>query len=307
MVQTADDITQTLNRGQRLPRRALWLVLLVALTGIGLWLWRADGAGAPAVDYVTEPVVKGPLVVTVAATGTVQPTTEVTVSSELSGTLVSVDVDYNDRVAVGQVLARLDDTKLKAQVANAQASLDAARAQVEQAAATAREAQANYESQSALDQRGVSTRRDFVGFVASHERAEAALAIARADQVLAEANLALGKADLEKSVIRSPITGIVLDRAADVGQIVASSLNTPDLFTIAEDLRHMELRVDVDEADIGRIAVGNEATFTVDAYAERGFPARITQVRFAPETTDGVVTYKAILSVDNADLLLRPA
>src|SRR5690606_3720750 len=123
---------------------------------------------------------------------------------------------------------------------------------------------------------------------------------------LAEAAFSSVRSDLDKTVIRSPVKGIVLDRAADAGKIVASSLNAPTLFVIADDLAEMELRVDVDEADIGKVAVGNAARFTVEAYPGRGFAATITEVRYAPETTEGVVTYKAILAVDNTDLALRP-
>ena len=307
MAASSDDISRTLAQGQPKRRRWLWLGLVALLAaGAGGWVWRAEAARQAVVPYVTEAVTRGPLVVSVTATGTVQPTTEVAVSSELSGTLTMVGADFNDTVEVGQVLAQLDDTKLKAQVANAEASLLGAQARVEQADATQREADENYKAQSALDARGVSTKRDLVGYEAAFQRARAEIDIAKADQTLAEANLTLQQADLAKAVIRSPIKGVVLDRTADVGQIVASSLNTPTLFKLAGDLSRMQLLVDIDEADIGRVAVGNVAAFTVDAYPGRSFPATITQVRFAPETTDGVVTYKAVLSVDNADLLLRP-
>lgn len=276
----------------------------VALSIAGAW-YLASTSGE-AVVYDTDPALVGTLTITVGATGTVQPTTQVEISSELSGTLASVDVDFNDRITVGQPLAQLDDTKLKAQVANAEASHAAAEARVEQAAATLREAEVNYETQKELDRRGVTTHREFVAYQAAHDRAKAALAIAEADRTLAEANLALIRADLSKAVIRSPINGVVLDRSADVGQIVASSLSAPTLFTLAEDLSRMELLVDIDEADIGRVSVGNPAVFTVDAFDDRTFPARIVSVRYAPENTEGVVTYKAVLSIDNSDLSLRP-
>ncbi len=307
MTQTSDDISRTLSGAKPARHRRRWAVpVALLLLALAAGAWQFGRSGTAATAYVTEPAFRAPLVVTVTATGTVQPTTQVAVSSELSGTLVAVEADYNDRVTVGQVLARLDDTKLRAQVANAEAALAAAKAGVTQAEATERETHENYIAQSALDQRGVSTRRDFVSYEALYNRAVAATLIARADLATAEANLSLQRADLAKSEIRSPINGVVLDRQAEEGQIVASSLNTPTLFTLAEDLTRMELRVDIDEADIGRVAVGNPATFTVDAYDGRSFPATITQVRFAPETTEGVVTYKAVLSVDNAELLLRP-
>lgn len=285
----------------------IWLGLaLLAVLALGAWYWFNLRSDASAVSYETEQVTSGPLTVTVTATGAVEPTTQVDVSSELSGTLESVEVDYNDDVEVDQVLARLDDTKLAAQVRNAEASLAAAEAALAQAEASAREAEANYEAQKELDRRGVTTRLSFMTYVAANDRAKAAVDAGRADVSLAEANLVQTRADLENSVIRSPIRGIVLNRAAEAGQIVASSLNAPVLFTLAEDLTRMELLVDIDEADIGRVSVGNAATFTVDAYSGRSFPAEVTQVRYAPETTEGVVTYKAVLSVENGDRLLRP-
>ncbi|MGP3698926.1 efflux RND transporter periplasmic adaptor subunit [Rhodobacter sp. NSM] len=305
MTDRSDEIARILDRRSR-RRRWLWPLLLVALLAAAGAVWLSRRGGEPAVTYVTEPVGRGGLIVTVTATGTVQPTTQVEVSSELSGTIAAVEVDYNDEVEIGQALARLDDTRLSAQVANAEASLAAAEGRLEQAKATAREAAENYASSAALDKRGVGSHLDLVATEAAHQRAEADVRIAAADLTLAEANLEVQRVDLAKSVIRSPIKGIVLDRAAETGQIVASSLNTPVLFTLAEDLDRMELRVDIDEADIGRVRVGNRATFKVDAYASRSFKAEIVQVRYAPETTDGVVTYKAILSVDNADRLLRP-
>lgn len=307
MSQSAEDLARKLAQARKGRRRPFWAGLALAAAGIAAaWVWVGSSGQGGGVTYVTEPVTRGALTVTITATGTVQPTTEVEVSSELSGTLATVEVDFNDPVTVGQVLARLDATKLSAQVTTAEAALEAARARLAQAEATAEEALANYEAERELDRRGVTTRRDFASYVAGHKRAEAAVAMAKADLGLAEANLDLARADLDKAVIRSPIDGVVLDRAAEPGQIVASSLQAPTLFTLAEDLARMELLVDIDEADIGSVAVGNSASFTVDAYPGRDFAAELTQLRYAPETTEGVVTYKGQLSVDNAGLLLRP-
>lgn len=307
MTDGSDEIAGILSRARRRRgRRGLWLGL-AALVALGLAaLVYVTRQGADPVRYVTEPVERGSLIVQVTATGTVQPTTRVEVSSELSGTIAEVAVDYNDRVEIGQVLARLDDTKLRALVANAEAQLAGARARVAQADATRRETARGYERAVELDRRGIKSSSDLDTAAAAHDRAEAALDSARADLTLAEANLALQAADLDKAVIRAPIRGIVLDRAAEKGQIVASSLNTPVLFTLAEDLARMELQVDIDEADIGRVAPGNPALFTVDAFPRRSFPAEIVQIRYAPESSDGVVTYKAVLSVENPEGLLRP-
>lgn len=307
MADKSVEIAQTLAKaaGRRGWSVWIWLGLaaLLALAGWGVWSMQATTA---TVQYSTEPATRGDLTVLVTATGTVQPTNQVDISSELSGTLASVEVDFNDTVEVGQVLARLDTTKLDAMLTNAEASLAAAVARVAQAEASLLEADENFVTATELDKRGISTRQSLVASQAAHDRAKAALEIARADAKLAEANLAVQRADTAKAVIRSPIKGVVLNRDADVGKIVASSLSAPTLFVLAEDLTKMELQADVDEADIGRVQVGHDASFTVEAHSGRVFPAQITALRYAPETTDGVVTYKAVLSVDNADLALRP-
>ena len=308
MADKTEDLAKLLaGSGKRPGSRRWWLGgLLILALAAGGYYWSRQGSGSATIQYTTEKVEKSALTVTVTATGTVEPTTEVDVSSELSGTLAAVNVDYNDAVTAGQVLAVLDTTKLQAQMANAKAQLDAAAARVLQAEATAREALADLQTQTALSERGVITKKDMTSFEAANLRAEASVAIAKADQTLAEANLDLAKADLEGADITSPIAGIVLNRAAEVGQTVASSLSAPVLFTLAGDLKAMRLLVDIDEADIGRVANGNQAVFTVDAYENTEFPATITQVRYAPETTNDVVTYKAVLAVENPDGLLRP-
>lgn len=303
-----DTIEKTLKLGKHKRAVPKWLWAGIAVAGIALavWVFALRGDSTDVVTYQTAEVTRGDLSIAVSATGTVEPTNEVDISSELSGTLVAVEVDFNDSVEVGQVLARLDSTKLEAEVQVRQASVTSAEAQVAQAQTSLTEAYDNYTSAEALDARGVTSHLTFVAAKAAYERAVAALQIADAARVLAQANLELTQADLAKAVITSPIKGVILDKAADAGQIVASSLSAPTLFTIAEDLASMQLQVDVDEADIGMVAVGNPATFTVEAYDDKVFPAEITEVRYAPETVDGVVTYKAILMIDNSDLLLRP-
>lgn len=307
MTDKSQEIADTLAKA-RTRRRIpiwLWLAAIVLVLGGGWAYWSMSSKNA-AVTYTTEPVSRAAMTVVVTATGTVQPTNQVEISSELSGTLASVEVDFNDTVKMGQVLARLDTTKLNAQMTNAQAALSAATANVAQAEATLAEAEENFTTAQQLDKRGVSTHSSYITAKAVNARAKAALAAAMAEVTLAAANLEVQRADLAKAEIRSPINGVVLDRDADAGNIVASALSAPVLFVLAEDLTKMELQVDVDEADIGRVQVANPATFTVEAYPGRVFDATITSLRYAPETTDGVVTYKAVLSVDNADLALRP-
>lgn len=285
--------------------RYLWL-LAVAAALAGWWYWQSDKSGQQASQFVTEESRISDLVVTVTATGTVEPTNKVEISSELSGTIRSVDVDDNDIVERDQVLAHLDTSKLEANVEHSRATLTAREARVAELEATVSEMRAAYDRATTLMERGISSREQFLAAKAAFERSEAAVNSAKADIRVAEADLKIDETNLDKACICSPIDGIVLERNVEVGQIVASSLQAPVLFTIAEDLRKMEIRVDIDEADIGKVVVGNKATFTVEAYQDRSFPAVISELRFMPETVEGVVTYKAILSIDNQDMLLRP-
>jgi HlyD family secretion protein len=271
-----------------------------------VWYWQSDTAGPQTKQYVTEESRNSDLIVTVTATGTVEPTNKVEISSELSATIRSVDVDDNDLVERDQVLAHLDTSKLEATVEHSKAALTAREARVAETEATLAEMGAAYDRATTLMERGISSREQFLAAKAAFERAEASLNSAKADIRVAEADLKVDQTNLDKACICSPIDGIVLQRNVEVGQIVASSLQAPVLFTIAEDLRKMEIRVDIDEADIGKVAVGNKASFTVEAYQDRTFPAVISQLRFMPEMVDGVVTYKAILSIENQDMLLRP-
>ncbi|MDQ2095107.1 efflux RND transporter periplasmic adaptor subunit [Rhodalgimonas zhirmunskyi] len=307
MVADNEDISAKigLKKTRRVPW--LWIGLVVVALGAGATYYLSQsGSAAKKQAFVTEPVTRMDMIVTVSAVGTIEPTDMFDISSELSGTISEVLVDYNDTVKVGDVMARLDTTKLEAERAVKQASYENAIAGVAMARATLEESRKTYQRGLELKARGVESETTFFAQEAAYTRAQADLQAALASQRVAKANLAYVDVDLAKSCICSPVNGIVLDRDIDPGQIVAASLSAPTLFTVAEDLTRMELQVYVDEADIGMVAVGQEATFTVDAYDERSFPARILQVRFASETVDGVVSYKAILSVENEDLLLRP-
>lgn len=283
---------------------ALWIAAaLVAVLGAAGW-WASRSA--PAIAYTTEPVTRGDLTVTVTATGSLHPTNEVEISSELSGTIREVLVDYNSRVRKGDHLAQLDTDNLEMSVQGAKAKLAVANAGVAQARATITELKSELERRSALVKRGVATGQSLEVAEAAYDRAVAGLANAEAAVAVAKADLALAETNLGKACICSPIDGVVLSRSVEPGQTVAASLQAPVLFTIAEDLTKMELRVDIDEADVGRVAEGQAAEFTVDAYPGRSFPATIRTIRFASETVQGVVTYKGILDVANDDLSLRP-
>jgi len=300
-----EEIVKTGGRTSRLGKIVIWIAVLAAIM-LASYFWWGQRSVDPASVYMTEPVKTGDITVTVSATGTVEPTHVVEISSELSGTINSVEADFNDTVSSGQILARLDTEKLEATLERSRASLAAREAHVAEAQATLDEVQKNYDRAVQLERRGIASAQEFASSISALARAKASLNSAAADERVARADLHVAEADLAKACICSPIDGIVLNRNVDVGQIVASSLQAPVLFTIAEDLRRMELRVDIDEADIGRVKVGDKAEFHVEAYQDRQFPAVISELRYASQTIDGVVTYKAILSIDNTDLLLRP-
>jgi len=307
------DVAEILGEGASSGRRRnlnKWLLVagLVIGTAVTAGFWKSKGK-SPAFEYKTQQVQRGYLTVTATATGTLQPTVQVDVGSELSGIIQTVEVDYNDRVKVGQILARLDTSKLEALVTQSRAVLEAAKAKVSQAQATVSETGRKLDQLHRvreLSEGKVPSQAEFDAAVAAFERAKADEASARASVLQAQAALEAYETDLSKSLIRSPIKGIVLTRKVEPGQTVAASFETPVLFTLAEDLTQMELHVDVDEADVGKVHAGQEATFTVSAYPNRFFDARITQVRYGSKTTSGVVTYEAVLEVHNPDLSLRP-
>ncbi|MEB8388457.1 efflux RND transporter periplasmic adaptor subunit [Rhodobacteraceae bacterium KMM 6894] len=308
MNETQREIEASLGVGHAKRHVSIWVIWgVVACVVAALGFWWMQGAEERAqLTYITEDVTQGDLTVNVTATGTIEPTNLVEISSELSGTIVEVLVDYNDAVTAGQVLARLDTVQLDAQLSVQKANLAAAQAALESSRASLVEAESDFGIAKRLDERGVSSHTALTSAQAALGRARANVASAQANLDLAQAQLEAQEAVLSKATIISPINGIVLDRAVDAGQIVAASLSAPELFTIAEDLTEMELQVDVAESDIGRISVGDVATFTVDAYDDVDFPAQISMVRYASDSTDGLVTYKAILIVENDDLLLRP-
>jgi len=304
-----EDIHDLLNVGHHSPgrQRLRWLgaALVALLLAGGALLWILPGEES-AVRYETAEVQRGDLTVTVTATGTLEPVNQVDVGSELSGIIETVEVDFNDKVERGQVLARLDTDRLQAQVLESRAALQSNEAKVTEAQATVLETRLAFERCEKLAERQLCTTGDLDAARAAHARAKAAAASARALVAEARATLDGKETELAKTEIRSPIDGLVLLRQIEPGQTVAASLQAPILFTLAEDLAQMELHVAVDEADVGLIGEGQTAEFSVDAWPERSFPASITQVRFAPRTVEGVVTYETVLAVDNSDLALRP-
>ncbi|MDX2145521.1 MAG: efflux RND transporter periplasmic adaptor subunit [Rhodospirillaceae bacterium] len=307
--QAADDVAKTIGLGRAktaLPKfNRRWIYAGVGVVAALVIASRFMGGPAEP-KFLFAEVTQGGLIVTVTATGQLQPRNQVEVGPEISGQIATVHVDFNDRVTEGQALAEMDTDNLKAKVLQARASLESAKAKLEETRATATEAQTKANRTRDLFGRGNASKQELDAAVAAESRAKAAVSSAVAQVAVAEANLAADETNLAKAEIKSPINGIVLSRKVEPGQVVAATFQTPVLFTLAEDLTAMELIVDVDEADIGQVREGQEAIFTVDAFPDRQFPATITQVRFAPKSAEGVVTYQAVLSVDNSDLLLRP-
>jgi len=307
-------------------RWARWGAIALVAIVVAYFIFGRSGSDKP--KYVTQDVTTGDLTVTVTATGNLEPRNQVDIGSELSGTIRTVTVDVNDEVKAGQVLTKLDTTRLEAQVLQAQSSLASAEARVLQSLAGLKEARANLarlQKVRELSNNKLPSQQDMDVAESAVAQGEGEEAAARAAVAQAKANLDAVKTDLSKTDIKSPINGVVLVRSVEPGQTVASSLQAPVLFTLAEDLRKMELHVAVDEADIGSVEVGQDASFTVDAFPNRQFHAKITRVDFASNNTQksssgnssssgsgssatstGVVTYETVLEVDNSDSLLRP-
>jgi len=303
-------VAQTLGVSQTKNRRRLYLKLAAIVIGIIViaivaMQWLGDG-DTQKIRYSTAEVTRGALTVTVTATGTLQPVNQVDLGSEISGTIKTVLVDYNDRVKQGQVLATMNTDQLQARVNQARASLALAKAQVREAEATITETRNKLRRANELKKSGTFSQEELDTAQAAYDRAVAALARSKAQVEQAQASLDAEQTTLAKATLVSPIDGIVLSRSVEPGQTVAASFQTPVLFTLAENLTQMELHVDVDEADVGQVKEGQDAEFTVDAYPSKSFPAKITEVHFASQTVDGVVTYETVLRVDNSALLLRP-
>ncbi len=289
-------------------RVLLGLLAAVLLAALGYWFLGHGLLQSREVEarYKTVPVLRQDLRVTITATGKLAPVNQVDVGSELSGKITRVEVDFNDQVHADQLLAVLDTTELEASVVQYRAALQLARARVDQVQATLDETRVKYRRRSKLVLQQLASQEDLDTSVAALARANSDLAAASAQVEQSLAALDAVTIKLAKAMIRAPISGIVLSRNVEPGQTVAAAFNTPVLFALAEDLQRMRLHVDVDEADVGGLKEGQRATFTVDAYPSRLFDAQVTQVRYAPRTVEGVVTYETLLDVCNADLSLRP-
>lgn len=274
-------------------KRLLWIVLLVAALAGGGWYALQLRRQAPATPtFTTAKADVGDVVQTITATGQLEPVTNVEIGSQISGLIKELLADFNSPVTAGQVVARLDDSTFRANLMSAEGNLAQAKAALQLATVLAKRnrellAQGSI-SQTVLDQ------------------SEADLARTSAAIQVSEAAVARAKIDLERCTIYSPVDGIVISRAVDVGQTVAASLNAPVLFTIAADLSKMQIIANVAEAEIGQIEVGQRVLFTVDAFAGRPFFGSVSQIRNSPRTVDNVVTYDTVIAVANSEMRLKP-
>ena len=320
---SSEDLATIVASGASRPvRKWIFITIAVALIGAGVWYYLGrNKGGEQKADYQTEESKIGRISLIVTSAGNLAPTNQIIVGSELSGTAKEVLVDTNDQVKKGQTLAKLDTTKLDQQTDRSRAALLAAKARVSQAEATVAESKAALARQEELHELSggkTPSRATMETSRATLSRATADLGSAQAAVTGAEADVRAFESDLAKTVIRSPVDGIVLARSIEVGQTVAASFTAPTLFTIAEDLKKMDLLVNVSEADIGRIEVGQTASFSVDAWANRSYTAKVKKVAFgavgtgstasatSAAATNTAVTYSTELEVTNEDLSLRP-
>jgi HlyD family secretion protein len=292
-------------------RRRAWiqrlLILLVVVGGAGAFFWqRAVASKETGPRYVTTQVKRGSLRETVTATGKFKGLGSVDVGAQISGRIAQVFVDFNDQVKAGQTLAEIDPAQLKSRVEQSRAQVSAADASVRLAKATAAQSKASLARAKEMAEKGLISSKELEAAQADAERSEASVASSQSQATLARASLRDAETSLSWSTIKSPMDGVVLARLVEPGQTVAASLQSPVLFTVASDLTQLLLYVDVDEADIGKLREGQSATFTVGAWPSRRFDSKVVSVHNLPTAGQTVVTYQAVLSVDNKDLLLRP-
>ncbi|MEZ4448378.1 MAG: efflux RND transporter periplasmic adaptor subunit [Nannocystaceae bacterium] len=306
----AQDLHSLIARESSRHRRRRLVLALVALTAVG-------GAAAafvalrprptpPAERFREAPLSRGEVIRQVSPTGRLEARVTVEVGAQVTGRIAEILVDYNAPVKKGQVLARLDPAALSAQVDQSEASRRAARAAVHQAKVQLEDAERRLARVEPLAAQGIESQESLDNARSAVALAKVAVESSSAQLALQSAGERLAKTNLDYTTIRSPIDGTVISRSVDVGQTVSAMLQAPVLFTLAQDLTKMRLLAAIDEAEIGQVDAGQHATFTVDAWPGEAFHAHITEVRRAPVLTQNVVTYEAVLEVDNPELKLRP-
>ncbi len=291
-------------------RKYIWLAAFLLLAAAAYYFFIFNGENKnESITYNTQKIKKGNLQVTVMATGNLNPTNSVDIGIEVSGTIKEIYVDFNDKVNIGQVLAKLDTTKLKSQVDSSRASLAIVKANLLESGVNVKNTKLNYDRTLKMFEQSKGkypSKNDLDDARFSYESAQASYEAAKARVEQAQFNLKTDEDNLAKALVKSSIKGIVLNRAVEVGQTVAASMSTPTLFTLAKDLSKMDLIVSIDEADVADIKEGLNVTFTVDAYPKEIFKGKIKQVRYNPIEESGVITYETVALVENEKLYLRP-
>jgi HlyD family secretion protein len=288
-------------------RRVYLLVAAIAAVaaGVGVWRWRA-ASSKPRLQLDTAKIDRGRIVAKVTASGTLSAIVTVQVGSQVSGRIAALHADFNSDVKKGQLIAKIDPALFQAAVEQARANHVAAQGNLARAKAQALDAQRQYARAQALAERKLIAQADLD---TAQSNADAAAAqVQAAVGAVSQARAALNQAEVNLAYtdIRSPTSGVVISRNVDVGQTVAASLQAPTIFVIAEDLGKMQVDTSVAEADVGRLRPGMNATFTVDAYPSEVFKGAVRQIRNAPQTVQNVVTYDAVVDVDNPELKLKP-
>ena len=275
-----------------MKNKKLWIILGVAVVAIVAYLLLSGGKKKQTVSFATAKVERTNIQNTITATGTIEPVTSVTVGTQVSGIVSHLYVDYNSVVKKGQVIAELDKTNLISE-------LNAQRANLTSAQSALNYQQSNYNRYKTLYDKGLVSADEFESARLQYQQASQQVASARESVQRAQTNLGY-------ATITSPIDGVVLNKAVEEGQTVAASFNTPELFTIAQDLTDMRVIADIDEADIGGVSEGQRVSFTVDAFPDDQFEGHVTQVRQQATTESNVVTYEVVISAPNVDLKLKP-
>lgn len=270
----------------------IWYVVgVIILIAVVSWLW-PDSKKKEEVSFVTEKVAPANIQNSITATGSIEPVTEVTVGTQVSGIISKIYVDYNSEVKKGQVIAELDKTNLIS-------TLNTAKANLNNAESTLNYQTANYKRYKELYDKGLVSADEYENALLTYKQAKEQVISAKESVQTAQTNLGY-------ATITAPIDGVILSKAVEEGQTVAASYNTPELFTVAKDLKDMQVVADVDEADIGNVTEGARVTFTVDAFPNDTFSGTVTQVRQEATETDNVVTYEVVISARNDDLKLKP-
>lgn len=300
--------TLGIGRGHR-ARRWVWRILVLAVllaAGVGVYVWQSRTRAEQGPAFITASVEQADLRETVIATGTLSPLDAVEVGAEVTGRVLKVHVDVNDPVKEGQVIVELDTQQLAARLEESQAQQQSAQASYSSAKATVQEAEATAKRKRELHARGLTSDQDLEAAEAALNRAKASVQTSNAQIGLARAGVKTAESNKSKGIIRSPIDGTVLARTVEVGQTVTAGFQTPILLTLGRDLTKMQLMVDVDEADVGKVKEGQDATFVVDAYPKQRFASKVVRLSNMPKAETTVITYEAELTVDNKDRLLRP-